>query len=82
MLDLDVRHRCFAIASPGTRIPGTQYLSLDKASGFGAEDKHWVTITCHHNSPILTAHFSVRALAGEAVDPWAVNVEQEYHEER
>ena len=31
---------------------------------------------------ILTAHYSVRALGGEDVDPWSVNVEQEYHEEK
>lgn len=31
---------------------------------------------------IMTAHFSVQALHGQAVDPWSVNVEQEYHEEK
>lgn len=31
---------------------------------------------------ILTAHYSVRAMHGESVDPWSVNVDQEYHEEK
>ncbi|HUS47091.1 MAG TPA: NAD(P)/FAD-dependent oxidoreductase [Phycisphaerae bacterium] len=31
---------------------------------------------------ILTAHFSVRKLNGEDIDPWSVNTEAEYHEEK
>ncbi len=31
---------------------------------------------------ILTAHYSIRAMEGEDIDPWSVNVEQEYHEEK
>ncbi|NQU76253.1 MAG: FAD-dependent oxidoreductase [Planctomycetes bacterium] len=31
---------------------------------------------------ILTAYYAVRAMGGENIDPWSVNVEQEYHEEK
>ncbi len=31
---------------------------------------------------ILTAHYAVRRINGEEIDPWSVNVEAEYHEEK